>query len=374
MTATWPDTALTTANRARWALALMHSPASVLLLLNTATTLTGNPEADARLLPFALALLAIQALISWRAANRVRLPYAVWWWVAQLGLCGLLYLGAGGAELIAIFFAGASAVLVLPRPIGGIVFFALCVPVMVGWSAWTYWDGPLLAQNLLYSPIIFVSGAAGVLTSVWMVRVVDDLTRTRGELALRSAERERRRLSRDVHDAVGQGLSAIALKGDLALASLEPEPAVARREVRDLVTMVSGLRSDLPKVVRDELVVSFDEELRRATRLLRDAGIDIRVEGDIGRLDHAVEAALAWAVRECATNVLRHSTARRWQVRCGRETSTAWLEFVNRGAHSSKGGQGSGLVGLADRVGGVGGRVRSDHDGDRFSVRVEVPA
>ena len=153
--------------------------------------------------------------------------------------------------------------------------------------------------------------------------------RTRAQLELTAADEERRRLSRDLHDALGQSLSAVALKGDLALALLEKDPAGAQREIDSLAGVARRLRAELPDIVVAEQSASYAVEAARAEGLLRQAGVDVRRQGDFGPVPHPVDIALGWVVREAATNVLRHSAARLWSVEAGHGESQVWLEATN---------------------------------------------
>src|SRR5262249_28618181 len=66
-----------------------------------------------------------------------------------------------------------------------------------------------------------VLGAGGLFGATRLVRLGDELREARGELAELAIERERLRISRDLHDLLGQSLSAVSLKGDLAMGLLE---------------------------------------------------------------------------------------------------------------------------------------------------------
>jgi two-component system, NarL family, sensor histidine kinase DesK len=105
------------------------------------------------------------------------------------------------------------------------------------------------------------------------------------------------------------------------------------------------------------------------------AGIDARVDLDLPGVPPAVEAVLAWAVREGVTNVLRHSQASACQITAGRRDGQVWLEVGNDGARApARAGDGSGLAGLTDRAFSLAGSVIAGPTRDgRFRLLVEVP-
>ncbi len=177
---------------------------------------------------------------------------------------------------------------------------------------------------------------------------------------------------RDLHDTLGQGLSVVALKGDLATALLVKQPEAARRELSSLIEVTTRLRAELPDIVAADRAASYAEEAARAEGLLRDAGVDVERRGELGDLSDEVDSALGWVVREAATNVLRHSDARHWTLHAGHDSAELWLEATNDRPLSRTGPAGHGLLGMGERLRAVGGRVRTDTDAQRFTLRVEV--
>jgi two-component system sensor histidine kinase DesK len=97
-------------------------------------------------------------------------------------------------------------------------------------------------------------------------------------------------------------------------------------------------------------------------------------------LDPGLEAVLAWAVREGATNVIRHSGASRCSVRVVVGLAEASVEVADDGGGAVGGGAslpGHGLAGLRERAEALGGRVEagpSAGGGFRLCVRVPVAA
>jgi two-component system sensor histidine kinase DesK len=138
--------------------------------------------------------------------------------------------------------------------------------------------------------------------------------------------------------------------------------------------VASSLAAEIEAVARDEREVAFATEMGAAVDLLRLAGIDVAVDVRVQGLDGDASALLGWAVREGATNILRHTDARRCSIRATREDGIVRLELVNDGAGARRTG-GSGLENLADRVAAARGRAAAHTlDGGHFRLQVEVPA
>jgi signal transduction histidine kinase len=369
------DLALGTARRARIALLAVHLPAIGFLVLNTTTTLLNNPDPVPALLPAVLAVAGLQLYISVTVANGMRPRAAFLAWLAILALAVVVAAVAGYVGLVALWFVGASGAMVLPGRAGGAVFLG---SVLVFAGASGSYEGtsltPEFAAFIVYALTVAAVGASGMYMAVRLVPVVDELLRTRAELALSAVDRERRRFSRDLHDALGQGLSAIALKGDLAHALLPRDPSRARREADDLVVVAEALLNDLPQVTHADRVLSFATEARVAASLLEDAGIEVGLDINLEGVDRETDALFGWAMREGATNALRHSAARQVDVRVGPSGEWVRLELINDGVAAQPSGAGSGLAGLAERARERGGSVEwTRDDGGRFRLRVLIP-
>lgn len=291
------------------------------------------------------------------------------------------------------WFVAASGAMVLRRwPVAAAV---VAVGPTVGTTVLTAWlaagepgVGPgLLVAATVYQFTLQAMGAAALYGSAWLVRVLDDLSAARTELAELAVGRERLRVSRDLHDLLGQTLSAVSLKGDLALRLLPTDTAAAGAEIASLTGVARDALRDVRAVARDEHGVSLAAELDAAVTLLSAAGIVTEVDVELPELSdlpRPVEEVLAWAVREGATNALRHSGAARWTAVAGTagHAGAVTLEIVNdgvaergaRGDGAHGDGTGTGLPGLVERARGVAGTVTAGPvDGGRFRLRVEVP-
>jgi two-component system sensor histidine kinase DesK len=215
---------------------------------------------------------------------------------------------------------------------------------------------------------------AGTCASAGLVPIVAELDAARDALAANAVRSERRRLSRDLHDVLGQSLTAISLKGELAHRLLRADRVAAAREISELEVVASSLAEEIEAVARDEREVAFITEAGAAVDLLRLAGIDVAVDLRVEDLDGNASALLGWAMREGATNILRHADARSCSIRAVREDGVTKLELVNDGA-GPRGTGGTGLQNLSDRLAAVDGRAAGHVlAGGQFRLQVEVPA
>jgi len=159
--------------------------------------------------------------------------------------------------------------------------------------------------------------------------------------------------------------SRLSAKGDTdAATELSDVQRLARQAVRDVRKAVAG--SHLPSV---------EAELTAAEVALRTASIAVSIERNGTHIDPAHESTLAWAVREAATNVVKHSGAQTCRIVLrGTEGSTT-LEVEDDGRGASDGAMGTGLNGIAGRVHALGGTLEvGPSDGQGFRLRVRLGA
>jgi two-component system, NarL family, sensor histidine kinase DesK len=213
---------------------------------------------------------------------------------------------------------------------------------------------------------------------VRQVAAVAELRSAREELARLAVSEERLRFARDLHDLLGHSLSLITLKSELAGRLLPTEPEKAATEVHDIEGVARQALREVREAVAGYRHPTLDEELAAAREMLEAAGITCRIDNEAGVLPNAVDAVLAWAVREGTTNVIRHSRAGHCRIILARDDEETYAEITDDGqGYQKESGEdsGSGLSGLTERVATLAGRVETGSlpDGG-FRLRVGLPA
>lgn len=206
-----------------------------------------------------------------------------------------------------------------------------------------------------------------------LLTAYQQLSVARERIAQLAVDEERLRFARDLHDLLGHSLSVIALKSELAGRLVSQSPGLAKHEIKDLEQVARQALREVRDAVAGYRQPTLATELAGACAALSAAGIDCRVDQQTGALPPAVEAVLAWAVREGATNVIRHSGAQRCSIRVHSNNGRVQVDVVDDG----RGGDspaGSGLLGLEERVQERSGRLEAEalpHEG--FRLRVTLP-
>jgi two-component system sensor histidine kinase DesK len=193
-----------------------------------------------------------------------------------------------------------------------------------------------------------------------------------------AAVRERLRVARDVHDLLGLGLSAIALKTDLIDKLIGRDDGRAAAELDVLTRICASARADIGRVTGGGQQLSLAAELAAARQLLTSAGIDVRAAIPAGMLPPEADAVLAPVLREAVTNMLRHSAATAATIQVTAADGTLRLTISNDGATpAGRGGTpwraGHGLDNLTARVHAAGGRLAAGHADGRFELTADIP-
>ncbi|WP_378144756.1 sensor histidine kinase [Cnuibacter sp. UC19_7] len=209
-------------------------------------------------------------------------------------------------------------------------------------------------------------------TSLWWWDIVRELDRARRAEGRLAAAQERLRLASDLHDLQGHHLQVIALQLELAEKTLARDPAAAVEQVRLARASVDEARRGTRELATRFRGVPLPDELANAADLLRAAGL--RVDLDIAPdAANAPADVLGPVVRECTTNVLKHGGGVSASLSLLRRDG-AWVFTIENDVREVRGTGGTGLDGIADRIGRVQGTVDAGHAGDRFRVTVSVPA
>jgi two-component system, NarL family, sensor histidine kinase DesK len=226
----------------------------------------------------------------------------------------------------------------------------------------------------------WVASSAGIGLLILVMRDLrirnDELSRARAELARMAVAEERERFARDLHDLLGHSLSVIALKAELAGRLLPERAREAAEEVTELEAVARGALSEVREAVSGYRQPTLDGELAGARVALSAAGIETEVVRQPAALDPGVEGVLAWAVREGATNVIRHSHATRCTLTISSNLVDAGVEVLDDGVGATRvnGNGGHGLEGLTERARGFDGRVEAgSRPGGGYRLAVTVP-
>jgi signal transduction histidine kinase len=210
-------------------------------------------------------------------------------------------------------------------------------------------------------------------------RSEENLRRLTGRL-LSTRDDERRRLSRELHDSVGQMLTAITI--DIALVQkeserLSPNAAHAASETADLTQQVLQEIRTISYLLHPPLLDEcgllpavrwYAEGFEQRSKIK----VTLELDENLGRLPRDVETTAFRVLQECLTNIHRHSKSKTALVRISRSPKEVRIQVGDEGRgipankianmRSQGGSIGVGTSGMRERIKQFGGELEIDSE------------
>ena len=214
------------------------------------------------------------------------------------------------------------------------------------------------------------------------------LAQLRGAEAGEAAARERVRIAREVHDVVGNDLSAIAVQAGAGRTLVDADPDQARATFERIAAMAREALAQTRAAVRGMRDAVGDDgggaapglaDLDTLLDAVRASGVDVRVlrRPPDDALEGDVQAATFRIVQEALTNVARYARPPRAAVSIHITNGEAFIDVSDDGApRTGPRGHGSGIAGMRERAALAGGRLDAgpSPDGLGWRVRAVLPA
>ena len=288
--------------------------------------------------------------------------------IAALGAVGIVFHLNANATIFFIYASamatqnttGKTTVLIVAMILAAlaVLFFFSHVPLAFRWMlflpAWLLVPG-IAASQAFYNE---------------RMRHNTRLRLSQAEVERLAAIAERERISRDLHDLLGHTLSTITLKSALAARLATSDPERAGKEMHDVETISRDGLDQVREAVRGYRATGLAEEIVGVRQALASADIAFEMALEPIDLTPIQESALALALREGATNVLRHSGATRAQATVTADGDEVVLTLADNGRGGGR--DGFGLSGIRERVQALGGSVSRDID-DGTTLTVTLP-
>ena len=189
---------------------------------------------------------------------------------------------------------------------------------------------------------------------------------------------ERQRIARDLHDTLGQKLSLIGLKSDLAGKLVSRDPQAAKKELHDIRQTASTALKEVRELVEDMRAMKLEDELMRIQQILKAAEMDFTVVGDpvFTSIPAIVENVLSMCLKEAVTNVVKHSYGTSCRIVFEQLPDEFVIKIEDNGIGITRGGEtspGNGLNGMRERLEFINGSLRIEGgEGTKLSIRVPV--
>ena len=193
-----------------------------------------------------------------------------------------------------------------------------------------------------------------------------------------AADETRRRIERDLHDGIQQQLVSLMLQLRIAEATEPCEMGELRAQLARTVRGLGGVLEELREISRGiHPAILSHGGLERALRVLaRRSAVPVELDLRVGRpLPEPVEVAAYYAVSEALTNAAKHAHASVVQVELDAQDAVVRVAIRDDGVGGAEPAQGSGLVGLSDRIEARGGTLKlTSPAGSGTTLLIEIPA
>ncbi|MDX6698610.1 MAG: hypothetical protein QOE65_2007 [Solirubrobacteraceae bacterium] len=263
----------------------------------------------------------------------------------------------------------------LTQPLG--IRCAVAVPIVVEGSLWGALGAATQREQFPPDAEQHMAEFTQLLeTTISSIQAREDLAASRARIVA-AADETRRRIERDLHDGTQQRLVSLALE-------LRTAQATVPERLSELDEQLSAMSDGLAEAV---------ENLQEITRgihpaVLSQGGLGpalrtlarrsaVPVELDIRtdrRLAHPIERAAYYVVSEGLTNAAKHARASVVHVTLDADDTCLRLSIGDDGIGGANPGEGSGLIGLRDRVEALGGEIEiASAPGTGTTLHVTIP-
>lgn len=335
----------------------------VLLLAPVGSAVAGADLVRVAALAAVAGLYVVAVVLPWRVRSWPASEAAV----AALTLATIGYLFAYRDDGAFLFPLLSIAMAVAIRPAAALSFVSsLTISGVV-----STWMGTGFDDALLLGFATFMAGVSALLIT-HLGRTLAELSATRQALTIAAVAEERQRFSRDLHDLLGHSLSVIVVKAEAVRRLAVRDPDAAAEHARGIEDVGRGALAEVRQAVLGYRAISLRSELRNARDALGAVGVVLRA-AEIPALPAHVDAAFAWVVREAVTNVVRHARASTCSIGIVIDGWEASIEITDDGTGTDYDASGSGIAGLRERIGALGGVLVAGSAARGFRIGATVP-
>ena len=187
---------------------------------------------------------------------------------------------------------------------------------------------------------------------------------------------ERQRIARDLHDTLGQKLSLIGLKTDLARKLISKDPEQAKSELKDVQQTSRTALSEVRKMVSSMRGIRLKDEIQRVKQIIKAAQIHFIIEGEftLSNVSLLTENILSMCLKEAVNNVVKHSEAKNCIISIEQSSKETVLTIRDDGrfkGDTEKLAEGHGLIGMKERLEFINGSLELvTKEGTTLIIRV----
>jgi signal transduction histidine kinase len=303
------------------------------------------------------------ATVTFVASARQRLPVGSRWPLRETNLATLVF-DTGRPARIDKYADATGALAEGIREVG--IRSAVGTPIIVEGRLW----GFVAAGSSQEQPLPpdtearLASFTELVATAISNTEARTEVAASRARL-LAATDDERRRVVRDLHDGAQQRLVNTIVTLKMVSDALRNDEDAAPALVSEALELAEQANADLRELAHGILpAVLTKGGLRTGVDALASrTPVPVEIDVSVDRLPTAVEATAYFVVAEALTNVAKHARAGHAEVMAQIEDGTLTVQVRDDGVGGAR-PDGSGLVGLRDRVAALDGRLRVESPAD----------
>lgn len=238
----------------------------------------------------------------------------------------------------------------------GTAAIALMYAVVARWGVSDFY-----ARYMMHLPIIIIQI---LLPSILYIRaraasLQGQLDSANEQLEQYALQEERHRIARDLHDTLGQTLTMIKLKSELAARWVDKDPKQAKEELNDILNTSRIALKQVRELVSEMKFISLTSELAHSRKLLHTAGIELEIieHGPSPLLSSVEETMIALSVREAITNTIKHSQAQHCTIQLQMIDNRYTIYITDDGVGLSHKEGGNGILSMKERMHALNGTL-----------------
>lgn len=190
-------------------------------------------------------------------------------------------------------------------------------------------------------------------------------------------QEERQRIARDLHDTLGQKLSLIGLKSDLARKIIYKDPEKSKNEMKDVQQTARTALNEVRKMVSQMRGIRLKDEIVNIQQILEVAEIEfvLRQNEKTSNVSLLIENILSMCMKEAVTNIVKHSQATMCEINIEHNSKEITVIVRDNGIGLNKETdfeKGNGLIGIKERLDFVNGKLEIVEK-EGTTIRMSVP-
>ncbi|KMK76188.1 sensor histidine kinase [Alkalihalobacillus pseudalcaliphilus] len=189
---------------------------------------------------------------------------------------------------------------------------------------------------------------------------------------------ERERIARDLHDTLGQRLSMIGLKAELAKKLIDKDTHAAKAELQDVQQASRTALSEVRKMVSSMRSIRLKDELVRVENILKAAEIEFELDyaKPLKNISLFAENIASMCLKEAVNNIIKHSGATKCKVLIQQFDKETIVLISDNGTFQQKKQQelpGYGLIGIKERLEFINGELQLNTTGGTH-LTMKIPS